>query len=143
MVSADAGERLLAEARALRDTPWRHMGRTPLGLDCVGLVLLAARRAGFPGALCAEPPPYSRRGSGHAFLAALAERCPRRAPRDALRPGDLLTFADGVFPLHVGVASGAGTVVHAYAPRRRVVEEPLSHELLTGLRACFRPDFAP
>lgn len=135
-----AGDRLLAEARRLVGTPWRHMGRTPEGLDCVGLVLLAARRAGFPEALCAEPPPYSRHSAGPRFLAALAERFPGgRVGRDALLPGDVLTFSETQFPAHVGIAAGGGRVLHAYLPRRRVVEEPVSEDLLRGLRACFRP----
>lgn len=139
------GERLAAEALALAGVPWRHMGRTPEGLDCVGLVLLAARRAGLPEGFTAEPPPYSRHSAGPAFEAALSARCGgRRVARDALEPGDLLAFADGLYPCHVAVAAAApGMVVHAFAPRRRVVVEPLAHGLLSGLRACFRPAPAP
>lgn len=39
----------IAFARACIDTPFRHQGRVPgVGLDCVGLVVVAAREVGVP-----------------------------------------------------------------------------------------------
>ena len=36
------GATVLAEARAMVGVPWRHMGVSAAGVDCIGLVLLAA-----------------------------------------------------------------------------------------------------
>ena len=50
------GERVLAEARALLGTQWRHLGRSETGIDCIGLVLVAAARAGI---VLPDPAPYA------------------------------------------------------------------------------------
>ena len=54
------GEQVAAEAIGLLGVPFRLRGRfAGTGLDCVGLVLLALRRAGVKAA---EPPGYALRG---------------------------------------------------------------------------------
>ena len=39
-------EQLVAAVRPYRGAPWRHLGRSPLGVDCLGLLILAGRDAG-------------------------------------------------------------------------------------------------
>ena len=65
------GAAVLAEARAMVGVPWRHMGRSTAGVDCIGLILLAAFRA---GVALPEPAPYAREPQDHALRAALGER---------------------------------------------------------------------
>jgi hypothetical protein len=57
---------LLAAARAYLGTPWHHMGRNRRRLDCVGLLLCAARDAGLD---VAEPAPYARGRRGPDMVA--------------------------------------------------------------------------
>jgi cell wall-associated NlpC family hydrolase len=40
--------RIATEAKKLKNVPFAHRGRTRFGLDCLGLVWLAFRRAGIP-----------------------------------------------------------------------------------------------
>lgn len=40
-------EEIVNQAKKLRGTPFSHRGRTRFGIDCMGLVLLSYRRAGF------------------------------------------------------------------------------------------------
>lgn len=132
------GARVLDEARALVGVPWRHMGRSAAGVDCIGLVWLAANRA---GVLLPEPPPYAREPQDQALREALHRHLVPVVLSDA-RDGDVLLFNLGLYAGHVGLAGthpayGVPSVVHAHLPRRAVVEEPLA-PFLPHLTGAFR-----
>lgn len=119
--------RLLEEARALLDVRFRHQGRSrESGLDCAGLVLVAAWEAGvsnfdFRG--------YARYPDGRTlkrlFEAQTVPVDPARA-----RPGDIALMRGldgGAWPCHLGYLTSVEpwTLLHCYAPVRRVVESRL------------------
>ena len=119
------GAAVLAEARAMVGVPWRHMGRSAAGVDCIGLVLLAASRA---GVALPEPAPYAREPQDHALRAALGEHL-EWVPLDQVQDGDVVLFSMGIYAGHVGIAGlhpiyGVPSVIHAHLPRRCVIEEP-------------------
>lgn len=124
-------------ARGWLGVPWRHLGRSLQGVDCIGLVVLAHRAAGHD---VPDPAPYQREPLGARVIAGIEAAGGRRVPRP--RAGDVLVFKlDGVNGGHLGIAAemnGVPTVIHAYAPRRRVVEEPLSHDLDEALIGAWR-----
>jgi len=132
------GAAVLAEARSLIGTRWRHLGRNAAGLDCIGLVWLAARRA---GVALPEPEPYAREPQDQALRAALHLHLDP-VPLDQAGPGDVLLFNMGIYAGHVGVSSvhpdyGVASLVHAHLPRHAVVEEllaPLARELTGAFR---------
>lgn len=114
-------------ARGYVGVPWRHLGRSREGLDCIGLVLLAARDCGLDAV---DPAPYAREPSSQRLRQELAQVLDEVPVADA-RPGDVLVFNLGLYAGHIGVraehpAYRVASVIHAYAPRRRVVEEPLA-----------------
>lgn len=115
------GERILAEALALVGTPFRHGGHDPAtGLDCVGLVAAAYRRAGVEiGAL---PDRYRWREAGIAQVSAALARSGLR-PVEDVAVGDVLVQGMPGGQLHLLIA-GEGLVVHAHAGLRRVVAMP-------------------
>ncbi len=117
----------LAAGRVLLDAPWRHLGRSPAGVDCIGLVLLAARDVGLT---LPDPAPYAREPSSQALREGLAAHLDQ-VPLDATQPGDVLVFNMGLYAAHVGLlgvhpAYAVPSVLHAYLPRRHVVEEVLA-----------------
>jgi cell wall-associated NlpC family hydrolase len=128
---------LLACARAYLGVPFVHHGRSPAGLDCFGLVLLACRDAGlFPLLhlpedfdVCA----YGRLPSSYQLPAHLDAYVPQ-APRHPLQPGLLAVFAvSSEEPAHMGLLSesnGSLGLIHAWngrvASRARVQEHRLS-----------------
>jgi hypothetical protein len=124
-------------ARVYCGTPWRHLGRSTTGLDCIGLVLLASHDAGHE---LPDPAPYAREPQGTRLLdgiLAYSTRVPAAAP------GDVLLFRMGLYGGHVGIASlhpawGVPACIHAYAPHRRVVEQPMEGELAAALIGAFR-----
>jgi murein DD-endopeptidase / murein LD-carboxypeptidase len=107
-------------ARAGVGTRFRPQGRNVgLGLDCIGVALLAAAGAGVK---LGPVPPYALSGDHAAALsgalAALGCRRVRRA-----RPGDLIEYALAPQHRHLAVISDAG-IIHAHAGLGRVVEGP-------------------
>ncbi|HEY0621766.1 NlpC/P60 family protein [Sphingomonas sp.] len=105
----------LERARCAIGAKFRLHGRTVAdGLDCVGLAGLAF------GAVV--PRGYSlRSGDTAQMIAGIAAAGLVRAG-DA-RAGDLVLFRAGPGQLHLGI-DGGGSVIHADAALRRVVERP-------------------
>ena len=130
----------VAVARGYVGVPWRHLGRSRTGVDCIGLVLLAAREV---SVVLPDPAPYAREPQGTRLLEGILGHAPRVAEAS---PGDVLLFRLGLYGGHVGIASvhpawGVPACLHAYAPRRQVVEQPMDAELRTALIGAFRLPF--
>ena len=126
-------------ARQYVGVPWRHLGRSREGIDCIGLVLLAARDCGIAAD---DPAPYAREPSSQRLRQELARHLDE-VPIAAARAGDVLVFNLGLYAGHLGVrgvhpAYRVPSVIHAYAPRRRVVEEPLATIDAGTLTGVFR-----
>ena len=116
---------------------WRHMGRSTDGVDCIGLVLHAAREAGFD---LPDPAPYAREPAGTRLTDAALKHGLRVARPE---PGDVLVFRMGLYGGHVGIAAlhpswRVPSVIHAYAPHKQVVEQPMDGELRAVLIGAYR-----
>ena len=121
MIEASA---LVKEARALIGTPWRHQGRSKRGVDCIGLVLLAAENAGLDLIKVSgvdAPRVYSRNADPKLY--ELVHRACTQT--SALVPGCLLFFRfdSDRHPRHFGIYTDEGTVIHAESRLRRQVIE--------------------
>ena len=130
---------IIAAARTHLGAPFRHQGRSPAGMDCVGLLVLLARALGQPHE---DVTGYTRRATGRGFLehfhAHLVEIVPSQA-----RPGDVLVFVETIYPCHTGIltsVAGSDTphLIHAHALRGCVLEEPFVGEWPAKLRFAFR-----
>ena len=97
--AAAKGESLVAAARSYVGVPWRHLGRSRTGLDCIGLVLLAARDVGIE---LSDPAPYAREPQGTRLLEGILGHAERVANPQS---GDVLLFRMGLYGGHVGIAS--------------------------------------
>lgn len=113
-MSSDARIR---RARLLIDAPFRLHGRAPeTGIDCVGLIALAIRRARL------APTGYALRGgTAEGWRAMLDAAASRR--RGAWRAGDVLLMRAGPMQFHLGIWTGE-SMIHADARLRRVIETP-------------------
>jgi cell wall-associated NlpC family hydrolase len=123
-------------ARAYLGAPWRHLGRSRSGVDCIGLVLLAARQAGVE---IPDPAPYGRDPDGR-LLTGVRRHARRVAPP---ADGDVLLFRLEDRAAHVGICTThpsyhVQAVLHAYAKRGAVVEERLTPELEAAFVGAFR-----
>jgi murein DD-endopeptidase / murein LD-carboxypeptidase len=110
----------LAAARAGIGTRFRAQGRqVGLGLDCVGVALLAAAGAGAP---VAAVPAYALSGDHDRLLSQTLAALGCRRVRMA-QPGDLIEYCLAPAHRHLAVLSEAG-IIHAHAGLGRVVEAP-------------------
>lgn len=130
---------LVEAARGYLGVPWRHLGRSREGLDCIGLVLLAARDCGIA---VHDPAPYEREPSSQRLRQELSLVLNEVPIADA-RADDVLVFNLGVYAGHIGIRGDhpdyrVPSVIHAYAPRRRVIEEPLAMIDAGTLTGAFR-----
>lgn len=111
---------IVAAARGCVGTRFRAQGRVPgLGLDCVGVVLVAAAAAGIRTATI---PPYRLGGvppDAEKVFASVGAW-----PVDAAAPGDVLAIMPAPGQRHFGVVTPQG-LVHAHAGLDRVVEGPI------------------
>lgn len=127
-------ERMIAAARGCVGTPFHHQGRVPLvGLDCIGLVIVALRAAGLE---VQDRTDYGRLPEPEALRQALAAH--GAVAVEAPVAGAVVLFAICGMPSHVALCSDAGRMIHAYAPVGRVVETQLDHGWRRRLAGVFR-----
>lgn len=100
-------------ARALIGTRWRHRGRGPAKLDCVGLVVVSFRKA---GRVLRDRTHYGRSPVKDDLRAALIAEFGPPVARDP-EPGDVALLRGFKYPHHVAIFAdyvrGGLSLVHA------------------------------
>lgn len=122
---------------------WRHQGRKPWAVDCVGLVVLALHGAGWPKFIEA-PARYGREPWDDQLRQGLKNNFGSRAIGPMV-PGDIGLFRFGRGdPAHVGILAdhlyGGLSIIHA-STREGVIETVLSGRIQQGLIEAYRPDW--
>jgi cell wall-associated NlpC family hydrolase len=112
-------ESIVASARKLLGTPYRHQGRAPgAGVDCIGVAILVGRQLGLCG------PDFDINGYGqeplNGLLCTLLDAHLTRV--DSPGAGDLLIFRWFDEPQHCGILTDSDTLIHAYSSIGRCVE---------------------
>jgi NlpC/P60 family putative phage cell wall peptidase len=111
----------IAAARACIGTPFHHQGRRPgIGLDCIGLVVVALQAAGIA---VRDRVDYGRRPDGKSLTEALAAH--GAAPVEEIAAGDVLLFRYDGQPQHAALATSEDAMIHSFAPAGKVVETPI------------------
>jgi NlpC/P60 family putative phage cell wall peptidase len=132
-------EEIVAAARRWIGTPYRHQAsRCQVGCDCLGLVRGVWREVlgEEPEAVPAYSPDWAEARGEETLLAAAARHF---VPASEVRPGSVLVFRwkAGAPAKHVGVATGAGRLVHAYDAAGKAVEGALAPVWSRRLAAVF------
>lgn len=116
--------------------PFRHAGRTEHGVDCAGLLVLVAVDLGFE----IIDDTHYRRIPDTAKLRRILNAGFEHKPKGERAPGDVILFKDQHrrgHMYHLGIDTGEG-FIHAYAPLRRVVEQPWSEDWRRAIVAVFQ-----
>lgn len=103
-----------------------------VGLDCIGLVIHAVRMG---GVAVNDQCDYGRLPQEGALEQALLDH--RFIRKSTMNAADVLLFRFPLMPQHVGLMTGEGTLVHAYAPQGAVVETVLNANWLRRLYAVY------
>lgn len=112
-------------ARSYLGVRWRHQGRDRMGVDCVGLLIVAGADLGIE---IADKQGYRRSPDKDAFINHIRDNS---VPADAPRPGTFGIFRDGNQPCHVGIFAemhGEVSLIHAYVGTGVVMEEVFAHD---------------
>jgi cell wall-associated NlpC family hydrolase len=127
-MSAATKAKIVEEARRLLSSPFAHQGRGEKGVDCAGLVILVAHRLGLSQFDCSG----YRRLPGAVDGRKIEDLCAaelRPIEFSAAEPGDVALFLIGQRPRHMAILgsdqAGMLTMIHAYEPAGRVVENIL------------------
>lgn len=124
---AVTGADIVAEARKLIGTPYKHQGRNEIGLDCIGLPLLIFARLDLIGERIWRED-YSRRPNEE--LVQACDLNMDRAKRITAGTFLLLQWPRSKHPSHCAIATGptdtGPRIIHAYGSAQRVVEHGYS-----------------
>lgn len=118
------GERMVKSARAYVDTPFFHAGRSVYGLDCVGLLVLAAKDAGVE---VHDETSYSPFINADYLKSRIDMVCRELTLGEEPQVGDLVLFRVSRSPQHMALITGLNptTIIHAYQTIGRVIEHEL------------------
>lgn len=131
---------MVGAARECLGTPFVHQGRRPgVGLDCIGLLVVAAQAVGLP---VHDVRGYSPTPSPERVLERRLAMSLDLVPNEPREPGDVLAFAVGNrerLPCHIGMLdTDPEWFLHAYAPSRAVIRSRLDRRWLRRLHSVWR-----
>ncbi len=112
----------ISTARSMIGAQWRHRGRKPWAVDCIGLVILSLESVGFE---VKDKKDYSRYPWNDGLQDALKEHF--GDPVIDIKKGDviLMQFENADGPCHVGIVAdyihGGVSIIHAYS-KQAVIE---------------------
>lgn len=140
--------RLITTARRYLGVPFRHRGRRPDRLDCVGLVWRAYLDCGVS---LDHRTDYGREPQHERFLreieGALGPAVAQgpiapEAAASVLQVGDVVTLKTKLHPHHIALVGdyvhGGLSLIHASGEHGRVIEHRLSPEYLARVTHVFR-----
>lgn len=140
---------VVAHARAWVGTPFRHLGRTRGGIDCLGLLLRVIEETGlvanvkvpdseYLDRLCYDLKPADPQHNTRLAMFEFARAVPMLDTADPLA-GDAVVCAGagGTGRVHLGIVTPR-TLIHASFHRGCVIEQPFAGPLQDALIAVFR-----
>lgn len=127
---------IVTEARSWIDVPYQHQGRTRNGIDCLGLLVMIARRFDVTDY---DELTYSRNPSGARMRRLLSLHLQPISIAEA-GVGDVLHLAAGNEPQHVAIISRVDPLyfIHATSEFGRVVEQRIDDAGVRAVRGVYR-----
>ncbi len=130
---------IVAEDRSWLGTRFHHQGRLRgVGVDCAGLVVQVAQALGLSEF---DRTDYTPLPDG-AMLQAACESQMHRLALAEIQPGDVLLLKFDRHPQHLAIVGdhplGGLSLIHAYAPARKVVEVRLDEGWRQQVMAAYR-----
>lgn len=124
---------LALAAKAYEGVPFRHQGRSRAGLDCGGLLIVAAADV---GRVLTDLKGYARQPDGRQLKALLDSQLTPIAIRD-MQTDDVLLMRFSKHPQHVAIKTDTG-LIHAYQDAGEVVEQGLDKKWRNRIVGAYR-----
>lgn len=142
MTDGERRAEFVAQARKLLGVRWRHQGRKPWAVDCVGLIAVAGKASG----LTAEDVRgYGREPWDDLLRKGCRERWGEPAPASAAQVGDIaiVRWGDGE-PSHMAIVgnhpNGGLTLIHSHN-LHGVIEQSMRGRMLEVVLEVYQPRF--
>lgn len=125
---------IVEAARLYLGTPFKHQGRYSYGIDCGGLLILAAREMGI---YLQDIPGYHRMPDDQELKAALDTQLIRTSRgKDNTLYGDILLMAFRKNPQHIAIRTDKG-IIHAHEDSGGVIETNLDERWKKRIRGVY------
>lgn len=125
---------IVEAARLYLGTPFKHQGRYKHGIDCGGLLILAAREMGI---YLQDIPGYHRMPDDQTLKAALDTQLIRTSRgKDNTLYGDILLMAFRKNPQHIAIRTDKG-IIHAHEDSGGVIETNLDERWRKRIRGVY------
>lgn len=129
---------LISGARALLGVPFLHQGRSAVdGVDCAGLLVLAAQTMGVPVLDSVGYGPFPHDGELEGYLAE-QPRLARRDWPDDRQPGDLLLLRMFQVPQHLALQTSEDTMIHSWEGVGHVCEHRIDEKWAARIVAAYQ-----
>jgi cell wall-associated NlpC family hydrolase len=130
---------IVTRAREYVGTPFRHQGRLPgVALDCVGLCACVGKSLGLE---IHDVVDYRRRPDWTRFKAEFDKNGQWIGNSEAVAvPGTMLLLREGRHQTHCAIVAekdGFKTMIHAFEPRGKVVEERITQDWAQRIVAVY------
>lgn len=139
---------IVAEARTWTGTRWMHQADVKgVGCDCIGLLRGVGINTGvFPADWQSLPGASQFLGYGRTPFKGALERCcdmfMTRITEQEAGPGDVVVMRYGTEGHHMAILAdyhlGGLSIIHAYAPARKVAEGRLDDEMRARICGWYR-----
>ena len=130
---------LVEAAKSLVGTRYRHQGRNEAGLDCAGLMIVAAKMCGIDHF---DTTNYSNRPNAAEFTREMLRAECTQIPLAELGHGDLLRLNTAGWPVHIAIyevdEAGQEWYIHAFLPHRKVTRDPLTPVVQQSISSVWR-----
>jgi cell wall-associated NlpC family hydrolase len=135
-------ELMIAHARSMLKTKWRHLGRSKTGVDCLGLVILSLKAAGYK---IKYERKYGREPWNDGLREALKDHFGEPITGfENFKVGDiaLLKWEQNSEPAHVGIIAdykfGGLSLIHSYS-LVAVTEHRIDNKWKQAIVEVYRP----
>ena len=138
----DRANDIIYAAKGLVGVPYRHQGRSQVGLDCAGLIIVVGQMVGVMGEEAGATKAYPRRPDAVKFTVAMVAAGLVQRPFGTQEHGDILRINTAGWPVHLGLyevdENGAEWYIHSYLPHKKVTRDPLTPEVRRIISSVWR-----
>ena len=136
-------EKVITAARSFVGAQWRHLGRKPWAVDCIGLVVLSLAAGGI---VMRDRTNYGREPWRDGLQTDMREHFGQELPVEQMQAGDivLMKWDDQPAPAHVGIITETDhgfSVIHSYS-EISVTEHLIDADWMRRMVCVWRPNWS-